>query len=63
MPMYSFVCKDCGKRFDDLVAYSQRDQVICPDCGGKTQVQVSAFAVKGGGLSGSGAAPASSGFS
>lgn len=47
MPMYSFACEGCGKRFDELVSYSQRDQVRCPDCQAETRVLIAAFAVQG----------------
>lgn len=63
MPMYSFQCEKCGKRFDEIVSYDRRNQVKCPACSGDAQVLVSSFAVKGGGGSAAGAAPVRSGFS
>jgi putative FmdB family regulatory protein len=61
--MYSFECKQCGKRFDQIVSYDRRHEVTCPDCQGETRVLLSGFAVNGGGGSGSGSAPRTSGFS
>lgn len=53
--MYNYVCEACGKRFEELVAYSQRDEVACPACQGEARVLVSSFATK---MSGGGSAPA-----
>ena len=61
MPLYNYECQQCGKRFEEIVAYDKREDVVCPDCKGKAKVLVSAFAVKSG--SSSGAAPARSPFS
>ncbi len=34
MPIYDFICRDCEKRFDLLVAYDWRAAgAICPVCG------------------------------
>ncbi len=31
MPLYSFVCEDCGQRFDRRLPFSQADeQQVCP---------------------------------
>lgn len=61
MPLYNYECQQCGKRFEELVAYDKREAVVCPNCQGKTKVLVSAFAVKAGGSTS--AAPARSPFS
>lgn len=34
MPLYEFVCSQCGHRFEELTAISGRDAVRCPRCGG-----------------------------
>ena len=60
MPMYRFQCEHCGKRFEELTSYSQRDTVKCPDCGGTTRVLVAGFAVNGGSAGGSAPTPRSS---
>ncbi|MBI4715726.1 MAG: zinc ribbon domain-containing protein [Nitrospirae bacterium] len=47
MPVYEFVCEECGARFEKLV--SQRDQpVSCIQCAGKrVKKQFSVFATGG----------------
>lgn len=62
MPMYRFQCEQCGRRFEDLVTFAQRDGVKCPDCGGATRVLVAGFAVNGGSTAGTAPTPRS-GFS
>jgi putative FmdB family regulatory protein len=48
MPIYEFVCEECGHAFEKLVS-SSRSRVHCPDCeSGKVTRQFSAFAFKGG---------------
>ena len=37
MPMYSFRCPECGKRFDELLPISKKDEAFCPDCQTKAQ--------------------------
>jgi putative FmdB family regulatory protein len=32
MPIYEFECKECGRRFEELVAAGGAS-VACPDCG------------------------------
>ncbi|HYF94697.1 MAG TPA: zinc ribbon domain-containing protein [Symbiobacteriaceae bacterium] len=64
MPMYNFACEECGKRFEEIVAYNRRHEVKCPDCQGATRVLISGFAVKSGGTGAAVAAkPAGSPFS
>jgi putative FmdB family regulatory protein len=36
MPLLQYKCKQCQKRFDELVA-SYLDEVKCPECGGETE--------------------------
>ena len=36
MPLLQYKCKECGKRFDELVRV-YTDKVVCPDCGGETE--------------------------
>lgn len=34
MPIYEYVCKKCGERFERLVmTLSSQDDIICPYCG------------------------------
>ena len=37
MPLYEFVCSECGRRFEELTTIAGRDKVRCPDCGGKPE--------------------------
>lgn len=49
MPFYDFRCVACNHRFEELVAYSEKGKVRCPECGGEVRELVSGFAVSGGG--------------
>jgi putative FmdB family regulatory protein len=44
MPIFEYLCDDCGARFEKLVLRPASDQVLCPSCGKDhlTQ-QISAF--------------------
>ncbi|MER3456562.1 MAG: zinc ribbon domain-containing protein [candidate division GAL15 bacterium] len=33
MPVYEYVCTQCGERFERLVAYAEADRVCCRRCG------------------------------
>lgn len=49
MPLYEFICKACGKRFEALVRLGQEKGVRCESCGGKDlQKLFSAFGIGGG---------------
>ncbi len=48
MPIYEFVCEECGKEFEELVLGSNRD-VKCPACSSqRCNKKMSAFAFKSG---------------
>jgi putative FmdB family regulatory protein len=52
MPFYEYACGHCGHRFDELIAYADREAVeknlACPRCGaGNPQRLVSTFAPTG----------------
>jgi len=50
MPLYEFICKGCGKRFEALVRLGQEKSVGCESCGSKNlQKLFSAFGIGGGG--------------
>ncbi len=47
MPIFEYICKDCGKKFEAIVMGSK--QAECPACHGKKlEQQLSVFAVAGG---------------
>ena len=37
MPLYSFRCPECGRRFEELLTVEHKDRVPCPDCGAKAE--------------------------
>ena len=49
MPIYEFVCQDCGDNFESLVmSFTKIDGVTCPECESKNiHKKISTFAVKG----------------
>ena len=54
MPIFEFICQECGSPFEELVRSSSAvGEVICPSCG-SSQVakQISTFASKVAGSAG-----------
>lgn len=53
MPIFEFVCTECGQSFEDLVrSASSVEEVICPACGGdQVKKQLSTFATRVAGKS------------
>ncbi|MFO1011881.1 MAG: zinc ribbon domain-containing protein [Planctomycetota bacterium] len=50
MPVYEFVCKDCGEPFEELVFGGEK--VVCPACrGAQVEKRFSTFAAHGDGAS------------
>ncbi len=51
MPMYEYLCRECGHRYDELRRMSERlEAPPCPACGSTaTELAISAAAVFGGG--------------
>lgn len=49
MPMYEYVCSECGQSFDKMMRFSELDQQpACPTCGSQnTRKQISLFASSG----------------
>ena len=49
MPLYEYICRDCGEDFDKIVRFSEADLMPeCPACGDEnTQKKISAGAVIG----------------
>ena len=50
MPIFEYVCKDCGTEFDDLVSISNRDNPQqCPSCGStNSERKISVFCASSG---------------
>ena len=51
MPIYEYLCEDCGHRSEELQKMGARPLRKCPSCGGKYSKQISApsFQFKGTG--------------
>jgi len=50
MPIYEYLCEDCGREFEELVRSAGASrEVACPKCGGRNVGrQVSVFAARQG---------------
>jgi len=55
MPIYEYVCQDCGTKFEKLMLRaSDKEELACPSCGkSHLDPQLSTFAAHSGGGSGS----------
>jgi putative FmdB family regulatory protein len=62
MPLYEYVCKDCGQPFEKMMRFSEINlSPGCPTCAStNTQKQISLFASSGSSSSGSTASCGSS---
>ncbi len=51
MPIYEYICKDCGKEFEALQKFSEKPLRKCVHCSGKAErkISASAFHLKGSG--------------
>ncbi len=52
MPIYAYVCPDCGHEFDAIQSFSDKAIRTCPQCGKKKvgkKMSASAFHLKGAG--------------
>lgn len=49
MPLFEFVCKDCGEQFETLVfSSSDKTEIECPKCkSNNTEKKISIFASSG----------------
>jgi putative FmdB family regulatory protein len=48
MPLFKYRCADCQANFEDLVPFSQSNNVECPQCGSyNTEKLVTTFATLG----------------
>jgi putative FmdB family regulatory protein len=51
MPIYEYLCDDCGTSFEKLVRMSDAKNVDCPSCGQPhVTTQMSTFAARGNGI-------------
>ena len=46
MPLYEYLCKKCGHRFERIQKFSNPHVKKCPDCGGAVEQVISAPAVQ-----------------
>ena len=46
MPIYEYVCEDCGKRTEVIQRIGERPIRLCPHCGGRVKKKVSAPAIQ-----------------
>jgi putative FmdB family regulatory protein len=54
MPIYEYRCKECGRRFEELVMKSSQ-KIPCPDCGSEdVEREISIFSSSASGCSPSG---------
>ena len=57
MPIYEYVCDDCGERYERIVM-SQNQAITCPKCASaKHTLQLSVFAAPSNGKSSASASP------
>lgn len=50
MPIFEYLCEDCGNKFEKLVRRPGADQVLCPSCGqSHLEQQFSSFAAHSNG--------------
>ena len=56
MPIYEYICEQCGHPFEKMVGFSQADQLPeCPNCSSlDTRKRLSLFASRGDSSSGAG---------
>ena len=60
MPVYEYICTQCGHEFEELV-FSSSEEVSCPECD-STKVQKKVSAVGSMGSGGGGCVSTGSGF-
>ena len=46
MPLYDYLCKKCGHRFERIQKFSDPEVKECPQCGGEVERLLSAPAVQ-----------------
>jgi len=59
MPIYEYLCDDCGERYERIVM-TQKQSITCPKCAsGKKTIQLSVFAAPSNGAKSSASSSAS----
>lgn len=48
MPLYEYICKKCGEKFDQFVSFLEPDKtIVCPICGAEeVEKQFSLFGIR-----------------
>ncbi len=46
MPLYEYLCKKCGHRFEKILKFSDKPIKKCPECGGAVEQLISASTVQ-----------------
>ncbi len=46
MPLYEYLCKKCGHRFEEIRKFSDKQPTKCPECKGVLEQVISAPAVQ-----------------
>ncbi len=46
MPLYEYLCKKCGHRFEEIKKFSDKQPKKCPECGGVIEQLISAPTVQ-----------------
>jgi putative FmdB family regulatory protein len=46
VPLYEYVCKSCGHRFERIQKFSDPPVADCPSCGGPVEKQISSPAIQ-----------------
>lgn len=48
MPLFEFICKKCGNKFEKIVFSIDNEKILCPVCGSaEVEKQFSSFAAVG----------------
>ncbi len=52
MPIYEYMCDDCGVRFERMQAVTEKPVRVCPECGGQVRklIQPVGIIFKGSGF-------------
>ncbi|HEX3010790.1 MAG TPA: zinc ribbon domain-containing protein [Syntrophomonadaceae bacterium] len=51
MPIFDFMCKECGHKFDLMVSNAEKSKVRCPQCGAEVKQLLSPFSTSSAGSS------------